>query len=929
MRYWFLIMALFFSAQAPVQAACTPSSSTPVCVSSDYINYPSGATITLTAATYSNVSEVTFYDNGNVLASVSSSAPTNTFTYDWTNAPNGTYSITADLGAGAGSSSTTFNGVIDKVGDPAFYTPPAPYASNPALDGTFSYYGQAGSLGSGPGDYWVAGDNQMCSTTWPYNESTSSYPDGECEWFDNTCSGSGCAFPPPAPPNPPSAQSTVSSLNSVLHTFSDFDKFAQAFLSKTLDVTNSTFDSEYDQIADWIAPQCTGGCPAGDTVCSGPNGTGDCTCNKDSCKLNSPGRLLSIYNPYVSPPVDKLKDWNTVITNWLNSNSYAPAGSVSHKYSSSLQNWFSENAVWCLPAESDLTGTTEEYYINQNAPTGNWGDLPHVLACLQYNAGPGAITTATGVANNYSACLSSLTVNKSCVTNLPDQCQPDVLGTSVISPPAFDSDPNRCNVCPDGSACGSGGADKCNDGTPCTQSYADWAAGQYKYGPIYNYQTCLNVVTGGCADGSVCGSGGSNKCASGVACGSSTCSRSLPLPSECSSSVLGRSLLACYKGSPSNSNGNCVCPSESNAACGTPPAYTTAPASCDPNSSGSFAQWTQDNITLFTDEAPKFALRYAYLNDAYTRAVALERITAQADNALHNFFKPCSGNACADGGPASQIMYERANGTSSTNSPGALPNWVVYGWRDKPSTTGQPACTTTDSNGNSVPVGCAHLVKVQAYAPGRSQGYGAFQDRLPWIRSYTSDWGFTQNFELTQRDGYVYVEVQRWDQPHGSSIKFPNGRSLWQFMFSNPNAVGNNPNTNQNSDLFSACATTAYAPYGVATPIGFGLTPQTAQGLAWENGNFLSTDRTALGQAFMLNDNGDGQLDSVANGNEANCTAAVSALLPLGVESRACARYVASRSCPSSSGTGDSDYCIQFVDCNSIGSSPSSGPGGS
>ncbi|MDE2221706.1 MAG: hypothetical protein KGK03_01405 [Candidatus Omnitrophica bacterium] len=930
-----------------------------------------GTTVTLIATIGSGTpsQRISFYNNGALLGqgifqscttgsctACTTSDPC-TYTYDFNmpgcavGTPCPAYSITASTSSTNATGSNT-NGPIDLVGSNEY--PNFKYDGtnfNPALDHNFSHNST---------DYWVAGDNQMCMTNWPYNGKTAAFPDGTCEWFDGPapCSGSACT----SASRTPSPQSTVSSLNDVLHTFSDFDKFAQSILGKSLETTTSSFHSIYTQIAAWVAPQCGSGscqqvkCADGSTCgANGLCGDGVTTCdacafNRDNCNPDGPGRLLSIYNPYVSPPVDKLKDWNTVITSWLNT-SFTASGATSKISGSSSSN----PAEWCLPERTDMASdATELYYIDKNAPTGTWGDLPHVLACLKYNAGPTSAETA-----NYSACANSLVTNNSCLENLPSSCSPTVLSTPLLPAPSFTvTDSNRCNVCKDGSLCGSGGTDKCQDGSACVEgTYADWVANQYRYGPIYNYQTCLNVLNGGCDDGSVCGSGGTNpnKCANGKTCGpcGTTNNSYASQSSVCAASVLGRSLTAAYSGSRGCNN--------------------------------TFKTWVQNNLTLFNDESPKFALRYAYLKDVYDRAITLQRITADADYALHNFFKPCSGcaygncgdggpnkcgdgsacgqslcpdnttcssdsdcsnggscNQCADGGPVAQIMYARTQKKTTAT----LPNSVIYGWRDKP-TLGQSPCGTACSdnslcgsggtgkcqNGSACqPLGCEHIVRVTAFSPGRTGGNGVFQDRLPWIDSYTSDWGFTQNYELTQRDGYVYVGIERWDQPHTSAVAFPNKRSLWQFMFTNPGAAQSN--ISQDTDPIDACSTTAYSQFGLPAgqKIGLGITQQMAEGLAYysSKGQLLAPDVDALGGAFMLNDRSNGgRIDPFAVAHGAgvggDCTRAVSALLEMGVKSHACARYVADIRCPAGgSDSGAGDYCIQFVDCNKLGSTPTS-----
>jgi hypothetical protein len=122
----------------------------------------------------------------------------------------------------------------------------------------------------------------------------------------------------------------------------------------------------------------------------------------------------------------------------------------------------------------------------------------------------------------------------------------------------------------------------------------------------------------------------------------------------------------------------------------------------------------------------------------------------------------------------------------------------------------------------------------------------------------------------------------------------------------------------------------------LSSPVGFGLAPETINGL-----NFIQypnaaspQDVAALGHAFMLDDNGNGQVDPNAGGIACSagstsaycsCVSEVNTLLATGTESHACAEYIASSPASSpgdvqsgDSGPKDEDYSLKFVDCNSI-----------
>jgi hypothetical protein len=544
----------------------------------------------------------------------------------------------------------------------------------------------------------------MCELgTWPYNGSISSIPDGTCE-----LNGTGAAPPPSTP-------TTIDSLDDTMHTLSDFVNFANNFLGQSVGTLSATYSTWFDQVTEWIDP--------------------------------TTGRL--------PPLVTNLNAWNTVITNWMG------------------QNYSNANA-WCVPPEATLlngnASTAEDTYINTSSNTpafGNsttWGDLPHVINCLNYNSNP------TG-------------------------------GTALNS-------------------------------------------------SVYNYQQCQVALTSGSCPAA--------------------------LPAQCAASNLGRSLLGVAA-----------------------PAYDGC--------TGSYDTWVSNSLTLATDEAPKFALRAAYLTDIFNRAQTMATILPPAATELQNFLngpadqllsvQPCDdGSSCSSG--------KCSDGTScSTPSTAILPNSVIYGWVDNTYPNGQ--------------AGYAHIVKVTAYAAGRngdsSNGTSSFsQSVLPWIK--TSVGIFTRTYTLKNRTGGVYVSVRRWDQDHANPILFPNGHQVWQFLFHNP--VGASITTGQG--LPSACV----GPGG----FGFGLEPLTVSGLALAG--VTSTDQTALANAFMLNDEGTGpnagKVDPSVKTDSSNylsCLSQANELLATAPESHTCAEYIASSNAThvsDSSNTNDPDYSIIFVDCNTV-----------
>jgi hypothetical protein len=345
-----------------------------------------------------------------------------------------------------------------------------------------------------------------------------------------------------------------------------------------------------------------------------------------------------------------------------------------------------------------------------------------------------------------------------------------------------------------------------------------------------------------------------------------------------------------------------------------PPAFD---GNCDPNVANSFAKWVSDSKILAHDEASKFALRSAYLTDIYNRASNMSSSIHQLHEALKVFLAPCSGTNCIYGGPAAQLMYARSLGNAVT---APLPNSVIYGWTDALPVYGtHTGCY--DQNGHTA--GCSHIVKVTAYSAGRGGMGGSWvQSRVPYV--HTSYGGFTRTYALRNRDGNVYVSIRRWDEDHSSAVSFPNGHALWQFLFHNPKANMNNIGLGQG--LPGACLQATDPADQGAIISGWGLLPQTRVALGIQ-GNISKSSQNDLGSlqsAFMLNDNGNGQVDNLVQYNKAeynSCLNQVNQLLSGAPESHACAEYLAldgrakGYAARSSSGCGNHSYTLKFIPC--------------
>lgn len=786
--------------------------------------------------------------------------------------------------------------VIDEVGTTFAANP----SSNPALDPSFGE-----SLATVP-TTWIEGDNQFCSvnsgvitgqcedgssctmgSTCPsacadgtpcaaigstcadgstcasggacaygsYNGASLGYPDGSCEWTNTVTTT------PLSPPNP-TANSTVDGLDDTMHTLSDFVNYSNKFLGENVDTLSATFSTWYPQVVDWIDP--------------------------------TTGRLASIYS---SSGTDKLSTWNSVITNWLK-----------------IDNSTNPNA-WCVPLQSTLVAgndplndcpggscpTNENNYIATQGGTGPWGDMPHVIACLNYNSSQTSI--------NYNTCLTALGVYpptvppgdgiRSYQCAFPASCSSLILGRSLtgLAAPAFT--PGHITSTPI-ATCGAFPA-SCTGSAP--NSVTTPIPGSTATTTTTSVtETCCSAYSTSC-----------NSCWFCVPCS--------PVTATCKTCT-NTSINSCQDcGSTTFCSSTCTAT--------TPTVVTINSQDCNAAAPGSFANWVSNSATLATNQSPKFTLRSEYLNDVYTKATNMQSIFSKGDAALQSFLGP--------GGPAAQLMS-----ASQAQPVAALPNSVIYGWIDNLSNGGSGGCSDPVTHKR---VGCAHIVKTTVYAPGRGSTAttcpvncdetdincfeynpgpacpaGGGQFIWPFLPKIATHSGILhRTYELVGRDGYVYVSVKRWDEDHTNPVAFPNGHALWQFTYHNPTLAGtSSPGIGGGS--IGSCA-------GLNSgTIGFGLEGGTVSGLV--SAGILPTDLKDLGQAFMLDDRGDGKVDANGtNGSYIACLTAANQLLDSAPESHACVEYIAASDATQGPGPGSSqnpsnknaqDYTLKFVDCNSV-----------
>jgi len=541
------------------------------------------------------------------------------------------------------------------------------------------------------------------------------------------------------------------------------------------------------------------------------------------------------------------------------------------KLSSTFDSWYSQAAAWIAPSCGKLQCSKNQFdkqrCLDTTCNPGADGRLLSIYALQDYPNVPGV--------QNVSTPVDRLQAWGDVITNW---LKNDYTSTSAWCLP------------PEASLLGS-------NSSSAEDTYINGNSGIGSWGDLPHVISCLNY------------NGASTGASLGAAPNYQQCQLALTaalkpgvclsaLPPECDPKTLGRTLLL------------------------TPaPVYTGGPAGrvCAPATDpftqwaiNTYQPWLKNSFILANGEAPKFALRAQFLQDIYQKAINMQTMFAQGDAALREFLAPCAGHNCENGGPAAQLIYAHTQGQPVAT----LPNSVIYGWVDKMKANGQAP-------------GYAHIVKVTVYAPGRNgnpsvrgdDASGFVSSELPWINTWTDL--IDRYFALAARDGYVYVNVKRWDEDHGDTITFPNKHLLWQFLYHNPQS---NINTTGNG-LPSSCIALQPLNSTLMHAIGFGLQSQTVYGL---QKTITGQDQSALANAFMLNDEGDGSVDSNASGPNGKvcssgsssfycqCLSDVSTLLEHAPSSHACAEYIASRDASHGSDNNASDYSLKFVDCNTI-----------
>lgn len=304
---------------------------------------------------------------------------------------------------------------------------------------------------------------------------------------------------------------------------------------------------------------------------------------------------------------------------------------------------------------------------------------------------------------------------------------------------------------------------------------------------------------------------------------------------------------------------------------------------CEP-SSPTVTTAFQDNIVVALVAAnaqqPSLVARHAELSYLRDQAVTNRATFLSGYNNFVNFLRPCSPglalgtgcNNCSNGGPAAQLICAaREFDPNANNTPGALSNFVIYGWQGKPPFAGRGP-TGTDTN-----VGYWHIIRVEAFAMTRCyRQCGTL--KLPWVKTWTSGGFFNRKrcYGLKETDGTTIARVTRYDEDRDSpGVRFENGQLIWKHRFTNPGVFSvTTPGNALRTDCMHPGA------YDV------GISPQT---------------KVELDSAFMINKPGD---------VNSSCWNTVNALLDRGVQTSSCARYYYDREVRHMS--------LKFTPCNPV-----------
>lgn len=156
-----------------------------------------------------------------------------------------------------------------------------------------------------------------------------------------------------------------------------------------------------------------------------------------------------------------------------------------------------------------------------------------------------------------------------------------------------------------------------------------------------------------------------------------------------------------------------------------------------------------DAVQMCADEAvnqvDKFKLRANFLNRRIAEAKEVVDLFESAQGPLQEYAM------------ASDILINAVEIYFGSLDEPFIERSVIYGWRDDPE--------EWEVDGVSE----WHLVKVDGRIP----------KNMPYVDTYTKDWGTTRCYEIRNDEGEVTARVTRADQGKVKEVMFPGGQKIW------------------------------------------------------------------------------------------------------------------------------------------------------
>ncbi len=188
------------------------------------------------------------------------------------------------------------------------------------------------------------------------------------------------------------------------------------------------------------------------------------------------------------------------------------------------------------------------------------------------------------------------------------------------------------------------------------------------------------------------------------------------------------------------------------------------------------------------NQVAKFKVRRDFLQQVSTELDKTIDALDTSTNEIKRFLIGPSRNTTTGVVNLASELIDKRIAYNTTPPDEGLPNAVIYGWQSEVPQTRQQDTTPAKLKNR----GYWHIVKVEAAVPQDCLGSCAGPDNpggeFPKVTTFTKGFlGMTRCYELEKRTGLVKMRVTRWDEDRDpSSLKFPNGQSIWNFQNRNP-----------------------------------------------------------------------------------------------------------------------------------------------